>query len=747
MGVHRQRRDLKIAQGQTADLTVLPVEVLPAQQHLHQRVMSEASGRLEPFHQHLERHILVLVGGEAASAHLGQQLGKGGVTGQVYPQHQGVDEKAHQLVQRGVAASGDRESHGDVAAGAELGQQHRHGGLHQHEVGRVVLTGHLGNPLLQFGAPLNRHGGAALIGDRRVGPIGGQLQVLGHAGQGILPVAELPGDAAAAVRQVPELRALPQRVVDVLHRQIGPVGGPPRAPAGISNPQIGHQRGHRPAVRSDVVRHGHQHVFIVGDAEKPRPHGDLGRQVEWATDLGVDGLTQPAVRPSGAINESPTEIRALGGHHHLPRYPLNRREQRAQALLALHHIGQRRAQCVGIEVPGQPQRHRQVVGRRRALELVDEPQPALGKRQRDNVGPPSFFQGHQRHPPALMLTDVECQLGNRGRLEHDAHRKAGIHGGVDRGDQAHRGQRIPTQVEERVIRAHPLHTQQPGINAGQDLLGERGRGAVPAGVLVLRCRQRPSVEFAVHRQWQRIDHHHGRRHHVRRQPVGQRGTYLGRLGGPGHIPHEALVAGLVFAGDHHRLVHPVQPGQRRLDFTELDTVPADLDLFIGAAEILQLPIGAPLHQVPGAVHAFSRNAKRTGHKPRCGQTGPADISDGHAAAGHIQLTDHARRHRPQPLVEDEQRHGRRRRTDGCRTRADGQRGTHRRIHRGLGGAVGVDHHPPGRPLIHHLGRASLAAEQQRHRFQPLRAQCCDRRRGLGEHVDPFTDQQVVEVVW
>ena len=82
------------------------------------------------------------------------------------------------------------------------------------------------------------HTGAALIGHRRVGPIGGQLQPLGHPGQRLLPVGQLRGDRAVAVVQITQLRALPQRVIDILHRQRRPAGGLPRTPAGIGHPQI-----------------------------------------------------------------------------------------------------------------------------------------------------------------------------------------------------------------------------------------------------------------------------------------------------------------------------------------------------------------------------------------------------------------------------------------------------------------------------------------------------------------------------
>ena len=81
---------------------------------------------------------------------------------------------------------------------------------------------------------------------------------------------------AVAVVEITQLRALPQRVIDILHRQRRPAGGLPRAPAGIGHPQITHQRGDRPAVGGDMVHHRHQHVLVVGDAEKPCPQRDLG---------------------------------------------------------------------------------------------------------------------------------------------------------------------------------------------------------------------------------------------------------------------------------------------------------------------------------------------------------------------------------------------------------------------------------------------------------------------------------------
>ena len=83
--------------------------------------MGQGSGGVEPINNHLKGHVLMLVGGQAALLHLGQQLGDGGIPGQINPQHQGVDEKPDQLIEGRVAAARDREPHRHLGAGAELG--------------------------------------------------------------------------------------------------------------------------------------------------------------------------------------------------------------------------------------------------------------------------------------------------------------------------------------------------------------------------------------------------------------------------------------------------------------------------------------------------------------------------------------------------------------------------------------------------------------------------------------------------
>ncbi len=235
VNVDGQRRELNLAQSR-------PVsgcrQVLPRQHHLNQRVVGQGAGRVEPLHQQLERHVLVFVGGQAARLHLGQKLPNTGITGQINPQHQGVDEKPDQIIEHRVTPPGDREPDRHIGTVAQFGKQDRQRGLHHHESGRLVLPGNCGHLLLQFGRPVDRNPVTAVIGHRRVGPISRNLQVFWHPGQGLFPIRQLGGDAAVRVFQLPQLGALPQRVIHILHGQRRPARRLPHTARGVSHLQI-----------------------------------------------------------------------------------------------------------------------------------------------------------------------------------------------------------------------------------------------------------------------------------------------------------------------------------------------------------------------------------------------------------------------------------------------------------------------------------------------------------------------------
>ncbi|BCZ24642.1 hypothetical protein MTY59_44970 [Mycobacterium senriense] len=172
-------------------------------------MVGQASGGVEALHQQFERHVLVFEGGQAALAHLGQQLGERGIPGHVDPQHQGVDEEPDQLVERGLGPPGNWKAHCHIGTGADLREQSSERRLDHHEAGRVVLARQPVHLLLQLRRPVHRQASAAVVGDLRVGPVGGQLQAFGQPGKRVRPEVQLGGDAAVAVFHIAEMRALP----------------------------------------------------------------------------------------------------------------------------------------------------------------------------------------------------------------------------------------------------------------------------------------------------------------------------------------------------------------------------------------------------------------------------------------------------------------------------------------------------------------------------------------------------------
>ena len=103
---------------------------------------------------------------------------------------------------------------------------------------------------------------------------------------------------------------------------------------------------------------------------------------------------------------------------------------------------------------------------------------------------------HQRFELIVSRAQARRQLGDGRGLEHGADGQPGVHAGVDRGDQAHRRQRIATEVEERIIDTHEpgrFDTEYLAEDARQNLLGQGGGRTVSTGVLVVGCGQSAGI--------------------------------------------------------------------------------------------------------------------------------------------------------------------------------------------------------------------------------------------------------------
>ncbi|GAB4987244.1 hypothetical protein MAHJHV58_10180 [Mycobacterium avium subsp. hominissuis] len=206
-----------------------------------------------------------------------------------------------------------------------------------------------------------------------------------------------------------------------------------------------------------------------------------------------------------------------------------------------------------------------------------------------------------------------------------------------------------------------------------------------------------------------------------------------------HVGDQLGAGGAVLHGDG-RLGDLRAAQQGVLDFAQLDALPAQLDLVVGAAEVVQRPLGRPAHQVAGAVHALTRAAKGVGHEPFRGQVHPAEIAVAQRRPAQIQLAHHADRDGLQPAVQHPGAHAGDRGADAhrlarrqpCAGDPDG----------GLAGAVAVEHLPARRPAVDQLGQAGLPDGDQG--VQPVEPAVVERRdHGGGQdgRADPLVVQQ------
>ncbi|GHF25988.1 hypothetical protein GCM10018772_59700 [Streptomyces fumanus] len=131
----------------------------------------ERAGRVQVFHQPLERHVLVGVRGQVRLPHPLQQLGERRITTDIRTQHQRIDEEPDHALDRGLIAARHRRAERNVRARAHLGQQYRQRGLRHHEHRHAVPPRQLRQTRVHLGirphgdrtAPEGRHGRTRVV--------------------------------------------------------------------------------------------------------------------------------------------------------------------------------------------------------------------------------------------------------------------------------------------------------------------------------------------------------------------------------------------------------------------------------------------------------------------------------------------------------------------------------------------------------------------------------------------------------
>ncbi|ODA69197.1 hypothetical protein APS67_006647 [Streptomyces sp. AVP053U2] len=626
--------------------------VLHGQDGLEERVAGQGAGRGQLLDEPVERHVLVGHPGESGLADPGEHVGEGRVPGDVGSQYHGVDEASDEVVEGDVGAARVGGADRDVGTGAQPGQEHGQCGLEHHEGGDALGAGHVQQTGVDLRGHRERRGVPAVRGDGGTRVVEGQGQLLRRPGEDLAPVLHLTGDQAVGVGLVAEQLALPQRVVRVLHRQRLPLRGPARAARLVRHGQVTGQRPGRPAVTRDVVDDHDEDVLVGRDGPQPGLDGQVGREVEGvAGGLGDEGVD---VR-RGTLGRAQRPRQPVGVEDLLVRLAVGDGEDRAQHLVPADDVPQGGVQRLGVHGAPQTQRHGDVVGRGRALQLSDDPQAALGEGQRDALG--ALLRG-QCGPGPVGAVEAGGEPGHRRGLEQGAQRDLDAEDGTDPADEPRREEGVTAQGEEVVLHAHPVDAEDLGEHGSEQLLLERGGPAAAARgtVRVVGGGQRPAVDLAVGGQRQGFQDHHGGRDHVGGQPSGEVGAQRGRQLRVGvarrdDVRDEPLVPRGVLTDDDRGLRDLGVLGHHGLHLARLHAEAAHLDLVVGAPDEDETAVGAPADLVAGAVHARTRLVG-VGDETLGGQSGAGVVPVGEAVAGGVQLTDDAGRHGAQPLVED-----------------------------------------------------------------------------------------------
>ena len=205
-------------------------------------------------------------------------------------------------------------------------------------------------------------------------------------------------------------------------------------------------------------------------------------------------------------------------------------EDRAQRLVAADDPGERPRQHLRPQGAAEARRPRHVVGGARRVELVEEPEPLLGERQRRLPRLPHQRRGRRR--PRLLAQrrgDAWRELRRRRRLEHRGERQLDAEGAEDAGDQPGGEEGVAAAVEEAVGGADALAAEQVGEEAGEQLReriggSERIAGCLPNGGVGDPARQLAAVDLPLHAQREGGEEQPDGRHHELGQPRAQEGA-------------------------------------------------------------------------------------------------------------------------------------------------------------------------------------------------------------------------------
>ncbi len=230
---------------------------------------------------------------------------------------------------------------------------------------------------------------------RRPRAVGGQLQQLRGPLQRPGPVLRLLAQDLAL-----DPPPLPGRVVGVLHRQPGKVRLPAVVMGGVARGELVQEHPHRPAVADDVVHGDQQHVVVGRQPDQAAADQRAPLQVEGRARLLGQRTVELGLRvgPAGEVGFGQVEPARLHRRDTLLGNAVHLREGGAQRLVAGHDPVQRAHQRIPVQLAPQPQAHGNVVRGAEVAELLHEPQPLLGERQRQPLVAGGPLDGRKLRP-------------------------------------------------------------------------------------------------------------------------------------------------------------------------------------------------------------------------------------------------------------------------------------------------------------------------------------------------------------
>ena len=233
---------------------------------------------------------------------------------------------------------------------------------------------------------------------------------------------------------------------------------------------------------------------------------------------------------------------------------------------------------------------------------------------------------HRRKPRNRLM------LKHRTRRQHQPGPPRPAH-------QLDRNNAVAAQRKEVVVEPDPLKPQHLRKQPAQDLLLRRARDPAPRRNQSLRRRQRTTVELAVRRQRQTIQHHDRSRHQLLRQPLRQPSPQQKRphrsspqrRGGReiadltcssirsrrrNHVANAAAPSRPRSRSHHNSLRNTSLPKQRSLDLARLDPdSPRSLICASVRPQNSRTPSSRQRAKVAAAVHPRTRSPIRVRNKP------------------------------------------------------------------------------------------------------------------------------------